>query len=58
MKITITSKAINNGAQHIIRIPFIGTFTVDQKDRNRAIDFVLNHGKNEAVGFMNAIAIK
>jgi len=58
MSITITSKAINNGKQHVIRIPFIGTFTVDQKDASRAISFVLANGKNESIGFMNAIAIR
>jgi hypothetical protein len=58
MKITITSKAINNGKQHVLRIPFIGTFTVDQKDANHAISFVLANGKNESIGFMNAIAIR
>lgn len=58
MKITITSEAINNGKQHIIRVPFIGTFTVDQRDANRTIEFVLSHGKNESIGFLNAVAIK
>jgi hypothetical protein len=58
MNITITSKSINNGKQHVLRIPFIGTFTVDQKDVSRAISFVLANGKNESSGFMNAIAIR
>jgi hypothetical protein len=58
MNITITSKAVNNGKQHVLRIPFIGTFTVDQKDASRAILFVLANGKNESIGFMNAIAIR
>jgi len=57
MKITITSSAINNGKQHIIRIPFVGTFTVDQKDRNRACAFVLANNRKDSLSFMQSIAI-
>jgi hypothetical protein len=58
MKITIHSKSINDGKQHVLSVPFIGTFTVDQKDASRAISFVLANGKNESIEFMNAIAIR
>jgi hypothetical protein len=57
MNVTITSKAINNGKQHIVKVPFVGTFTVDQKDINRTCEYVLSHGRNECKGFLRAVAI-
>jgi len=57
MNITITSKSINNGKQHVISVPFIGTFTVDQKDKRKAIDFALKNNRRNARFFLNSLAI-
>jgi hypothetical protein len=58
MNITITSNAINNGKQHVLKVPFLGTFTVDQKDRNRAIAYVLSNNKSDSLYFLRKLSIE
>jgi hypothetical protein len=58
MNITITSNAINYGKQHVIKVPFLGTFTVDQKDRNRAIAYVLSNNKSDSLYFLRKLSIE
>jgi hypothetical protein len=58
MNITITSNAINDGKQHVLKVPFLGTFTVDQKDRNRAIAYVLSHNKSDSLYFLRKLSIE
>jgi hypothetical protein len=57
MNVTITTNPINNGKQHIVKIPFVGTFTVDQKDVNKAVDFALSRNKRETAFFLQSLAI-
>jgi hypothetical protein len=57
MNITITSKAINNGKQHILSVPFLGKFTIDQKDVNSAINFIQRNDKNESLQFLLKLSI-
>jgi len=58
MKTTIYSKAINSGKQHVISVPFLGTFTVDQKDKNRAISFIHSNNKGESLHFLRQLHIE
>jgi hypothetical protein len=58
MNITITSNAINDGKQHVLKVPFLGTFTVDQKDRNRAIAYVLSNNKSDSLYFLRKLSIE
>jgi hypothetical protein len=58
MKITIHSKSINNGKQHVLSIPFLGTFTVDQRDVNRAIAFIHGNNKVESLHFLRQLHIE
>lgn len=57
MKTAIYSKAINNGEQHVLSVPFLGTFTVDQQDRNRAIAFIHSNNKGESLHFLRQLHI-
>ena len=58
MKITIHSKAIDNGKQHVLSVPFLGKFTIDQKDRNRAIAFIHSNNKGESLHFLRQLHIE
>jgi hypothetical protein len=58
MKITIHSKAIDNGKQHVLSVPFLGTFTIDQKDRNRAISFIHGNNKGESLHLLRQLHIE